>query len=65
MSAMDYSRLSLASDVQTLHSKIPATKAGLARWLEDYHSKLEMAWKLGAAMEPRMIMMMLSNVTDK
>eukprot|EP00975_Prorocentrum_lima_P032144 6751628-Prorocentrum_lima.AAC.1 len=31
MPAMDYSRLSLASDVQTLPSKIPSTKAGLAR----------------------------------
>eukprot|EP00975_Prorocentrum_lima_P020637 4341518-Prorocentrum_lima.AAC.1 len=30
MPAMDYSRLSLASDVQALPSKIPSTKAGLA-----------------------------------
>eukprot|EP00975_Prorocentrum_lima_P008273 1766650-Prorocentrum_lima.AAC.1 len=65
MPAMDYSRLSLASDVQTLPSKIPSTKAGLARWLEDYHSKLDMALKHGAALEPRMIMMRLTNVTDK
>eukprot|EP00975_Prorocentrum_lima_P024688 5189299-Prorocentrum_lima.AAC.1 len=32
MPAADYSRLSLASYVQTLPSKIPATKAGLAKW---------------------------------
>eukprot|EP00975_Prorocentrum_lima_P052398 10982423-Prorocentrum_lima.AAC.1 len=38
MPAADYSRLSMASDVQTLPSKVPATKAGLAKWLEDYHS---------------------------
>eukprot|EP00975_Prorocentrum_lima_P054498 11427825-Prorocentrum_lima.AAC.1 len=31
MPAIGYSRLSLARDVQTLPSKIPATKAGLAR----------------------------------
>eukprot|EP00975_Prorocentrum_lima_P048966 10245145-Prorocentrum_lima.AAC.1 len=61
MPAADYSRLSLASDVHTLPSKISATKAGLARWLEDYHSKLEMALKLGAALEPRRSMMMLTN----
>eukprot|EP00975_Prorocentrum_lima_P009627 2051524-Prorocentrum_lima.AAC.1 len=65
MPAADYSRLSMASYVQTLPSKIPATKAGLARWLEDYHSKLEMALKLAAHLEPRMIMMMLTNVIDK
>eukprot|EP00975_Prorocentrum_lima_P060386 12662109-Prorocentrum_lima.AAC.1 len=29
--AMDYSRLSLASKCRTLPSKIPSTKAGLAR----------------------------------
>eukprot|EP00975_Prorocentrum_lima_P030991 6505954-Prorocentrum_lima.AAC.1 len=63
--AMDYSRLSQASDVRTLPSKIPSTKAGLAIWLEDDHSKLEMALKLGAALEPRVIMMMRTNVTDK
>eukprot|EP00975_Prorocentrum_lima_P046037 9627711-Prorocentrum_lima.AAC.1 len=56
----------MASYVQTLPSKIPATKAGLARWLEDYHPTLEMALlKLGANVEPRMIMMMLTNVTDQ
>eukprot|EP00975_Prorocentrum_lima_P032903 6907922-Prorocentrum_lima.AAC.1 len=57
MPAMAFYRLSLASDVQTLPSKIPSTKAGLARWLAECHSKLEMALKLGAALEPRMIMM--------
>eukprot|EP00975_Prorocentrum_lima_P052499 11005585-Prorocentrum_lima.AAC.1 len=31
MPAADYSRLSTASDVLTLPSKIPATKAGLAK----------------------------------
>eukprot|EP00975_Prorocentrum_lima_P045488 9522879-Prorocentrum_lima.AAC.1 len=62
---MDYSRLSLASDIQTLPSTIPSTKAGLARWLEASHSKLEMALKLGAALEPRRIMRVLTNVTDK
>eukprot|EP00975_Prorocentrum_lima_P047157 9859851-Prorocentrum_lima.AAC.1 len=45
----------MASDVQTLPSKTPATKAGLAKWLEDYHSRLENgteAWcKPGAANE--------------
>eukprot|EP00975_Prorocentrum_lima_P052182 10930704-Prorocentrum_lima.AAC.1 len=30
--------LSMAGDVQTMPSQVPATKAGLARWLEDYHS---------------------------
>eukprot|EP00975_Prorocentrum_lima_P055485 11634804-Prorocentrum_lima.AAC.1 len=55
----------MASDVQTLPSKIPATEAGLANWLEDYHSTLEMALKLGANLEPRMLLMMLNNVTDR
>eukprot|EP00975_Prorocentrum_lima_P057986 12163703-Prorocentrum_lima.AAC.1 len=65
MPAMDFSRLSLAGDVHTLPSKIPASKAGLGRWLEEYHSKLEMALKLGAALEPRMKMMALTSVTDQ
>eukprot|EP00975_Prorocentrum_lima_P062584 12886415-Prorocentrum_lima.AAC.1 len=64
MPAMDSSRWSLASDVQTWPSKIPSTKAGLANCLEEYHSKLEMALKLGATLEPRMIMRMLTSVTD-
>eukprot|EP00975_Prorocentrum_lima_P052740 11054288-Prorocentrum_lima.AAC.1 len=38
MPAADYSGLSMASDVQTVPSQVPATKAGLAKWLEDYHS---------------------------
>eukprot|EP00975_Prorocentrum_lima_P055930 11724744-Prorocentrum_lima.AAC.1 len=33
MPAMDYSRLSLASDVQTMPSKIASAKAGLAKLL--------------------------------
>eukprot|EP00975_Prorocentrum_lima_P051203 10727775-Prorocentrum_lima.AAC.1 len=61
MPPADYTRLSTASDVQTLPSKIPATKAGFAKWLEDYHSRLEMAVKLGASLESRMIMIMLNN----
>eukprot|EP00975_Prorocentrum_lima_P019030 4007948-Prorocentrum_lima.AAC.1 len=61
MPAADYTRLSTASGVQTLPSKIPATEGGLARWLEDYHSRLERALKLGARLEPQMIMMMLNN----
>eukprot|EP00975_Prorocentrum_lima_P038452 8082866-Prorocentrum_lima.AAC.1 len=61
MHAMDFSRLSLAIGVQTLLSKIPSTKAGPARWLEEYHSQLEMALKLGAALEPRMIMILLTS----
>eukprot|EP00975_Prorocentrum_lima_P054950 11523274-Prorocentrum_lima.AAC.1 len=65
MPAAAYTSLSMASDVQTLPLKIPATKAGLAKWLEVYHSTLEMALKLGANMEARMLMMMLNNVTGK
>eukprot|EP00975_Prorocentrum_lima_P049063 10268706-Prorocentrum_lima.AAC.1 len=65
MPAEDYSRLSMASVVQTIPSQAPATKAGLARRLEDYHSRLEMAMKMNCALEPRMIMMMLANVTGK
>eukprot|EP00975_Prorocentrum_lima_P046619 9744173-Prorocentrum_lima.AAC.1 len=65
MPAMDFSIWSSASDAQTLPTKIPSTKAGLARWLEEYHSNLEMALKLGAALEPRMIVMVLTSVTDK
>eukprot|EP00975_Prorocentrum_lima_P066872 12911722-Prorocentrum_lima.AAC.1 len=65
MPAKDFSRLSLASDVQTQPSKIPSTMTGLAKWLEEYYSKLEMALELGAALEPRMIMLVLTVVVDK
>eukprot|EP00975_Prorocentrum_lima_P026048 5476974-Prorocentrum_lima.AAC.1 len=37
MPAADFSRLSMASDVQTMPNQVPATKAGLAKWLQDYH----------------------------
>eukprot|EP00975_Prorocentrum_lima_P049453 10344564-Prorocentrum_lima.AAC.1 len=46
-------------------TQVPSTKAGLGRWLEDYHSRLEMALKMNCPLEPRMIMMMLANVTGK
>eukprot|EP00975_Prorocentrum_lima_P010995 2336518-Prorocentrum_lima.AAC.1 len=46
MPAMDYSRLSMASEVQTSPSNIPSTKGGLAIWLEDYHSTWEIALEL-------------------
>eukprot|EP00975_Prorocentrum_lima_P067522 12915389-Prorocentrum_lima.AAC.1 len=36
--AEDYSRLSMTSHVQSMRSQVPDTKAGLARWLEDYLS---------------------------
>eukprot|EP00975_Prorocentrum_lima_P003940 859311-Prorocentrum_lima.AAC.1 len=48
MPARDFSRLSMASDVQTRPSNIPSTKTGLAERL------LEIEVKLGAALEPRM-----------
>eukprot|EP00975_Prorocentrum_lima_P047988 10034600-Prorocentrum_lima.AAC.1 len=32
---------------------------------EGYHSKLEMALKLGSALEPRVVMMVLTAVTEK
>eukprot|EP00975_Prorocentrum_lima_P048554 10157706-Prorocentrum_lima.AAC.1 len=38
MPAADYSRLSMASDVQTMPTQVPVAKAGLAKWLEDHHS---------------------------
>eukprot|EP00975_Prorocentrum_lima_P029241 6140231-Prorocentrum_lima.AAC.1 len=53
MPARDFSRLSMASDVQTKPSKAPSTKAGLAKWLEEHHYKVEMAAGLGCALEPR------------
>eukprot|EP00975_Prorocentrum_lima_P057594 12077041-Prorocentrum_lima.AAC.1 len=65
MPARDFSRLSMASDVQTRPSNVPSTKAGLVKWLEGYHSKLEMALKLGSALEPRVIMVLLTAVTEK
>eukprot|EP00975_Prorocentrum_lima_P059429 12457678-Prorocentrum_lima.AAC.1 len=55
----------MASDVQTRPSKVPSTKTGLAKWLEEYHPKLEMAVKIGAPLEPRMIMLVLSSAVDK
>eukprot|EP00975_Prorocentrum_lima_P056101 11763354-Prorocentrum_lima.AAC.1 len=46
MPARDFSRLSMASNVQTRPSKVPSAKTGLAKWLEEYHSTLETAVKL-------------------
>eukprot|EP00975_Prorocentrum_lima_P032673 6861795-Prorocentrum_lima.AAC.1 len=42
MPSRDYSRLSMARDEQTRPAKVPSTKTGLAKWLEEYHAKLEM-----------------------
>eukprot|EP00975_Prorocentrum_lima_P051060 10697525-Prorocentrum_lima.AAC.1 len=55
----------MASDVQTRPSKVPSTMTGLEKWLEEYHSKLGMAIKLGAALEARMIMLVWSSVVEK
>eukprot|EP00975_Prorocentrum_lima_P008508 1816435-Prorocentrum_lima.AAC.1 len=60
MPTRGFSRLSMASDVQTRPTKIPTTEVGLAKWLEEYYSKLEMANKLGCALEPRLIMIVLT-----
>eukprot|EP00975_Prorocentrum_lima_P023753 4998148-Prorocentrum_lima.AAC.1 len=60
MPATDFSILSLASDVQTRPSNTPSTQVGLAKWLEEYHSKLEMALKNGAALEPKRIILLLA-----
>eukprot|EP00975_Prorocentrum_lima_P016620 3523999-Prorocentrum_lima.AAC.2 len=65
MPADDFSRLSMASAVETMPTQVPATKAGLAGWLGDYHSRLEMALKMKCALEPRMIMTILVNVAGK
>eukprot|EP00975_Prorocentrum_lima_P021367 4503010-Prorocentrum_lima.AAC.1 len=48
----------MASDVQARPSKVPSTKAGLAKWLE-------MALYLGSTLEPRVIMMVLTADTEK
>eukprot|EP00975_Prorocentrum_lima_P019696 4147120-Prorocentrum_lima.AAC.1 len=55
----------MASYVQTRPSKVPSTKAGLAIWLEEYYSKLEMAVKLGCALEQRVIMLVLTSTVGK
>eukprot|EP00975_Prorocentrum_lima_P011166 2369338-Prorocentrum_lima.AAC.1 len=61
----EFSRLSMASYVQARPTKVPSTKTGLAQWLEEYYSKLEMALTLGCALEPRIIMRVLTYATEK
>eukprot|EP00975_Prorocentrum_lima_P000793 162917-Prorocentrum_lima.AAC.1 len=65
MPTRHFSRLSMASDVQTRPSQVPSTKVGLAKWLEEYCSKLEMAVKLGCALEPRVIMRVLTDAVAR
>eukprot|EP00975_Prorocentrum_lima_P054063 11337166-Prorocentrum_lima.AAC.1 len=60
MPTKDFWRLSMASDVQLRPAKVPSTKTGLAQWLEEYYSKLKMALELGCALEPRIIMQVLT-----
>eukprot|EP00975_Prorocentrum_lima_P070110 12930145-Prorocentrum_lima.AAC.1 len=65
MPGKDFSRLSMARDVQTKPTKAPSAKTGLAQWLEEYYSKLEMATQLGCAMEPRLSMQILTCAVEK
>eukprot|EP00975_Prorocentrum_lima_P040403 8480347-Prorocentrum_lima.AAC.1 len=64
MPTKDFSRVSMASDVQGRPTKVPSTKVGLAKSLEEYYSKLEMAGKLGRALEPRVIRIVLACAVD-
>eukprot|EP00975_Prorocentrum_lima_P063900 12894331-Prorocentrum_lima.AAC.1 len=65
MPTKDFSRLSMANDMQTRPTKAPSSKTGLAQWLDEHYSKLEMPTKLGCALEPRVIMQVLSYATEK
>eukprot|EP00975_Prorocentrum_lima_P044284 9284039-Prorocentrum_lima.AAC.1 len=65
MPTKDFSRLSMASYVQTKPTKVPSTKVGLAKLLEEYYSTLEMATQLGCALEPRVIMQVLTCAVEK
>eukprot|EP00975_Prorocentrum_lima_P037809 7954340-Prorocentrum_lima.AAC.1 len=65
MPTRDFSRFSMASDVQTRPSMVPSTKVCQAKWLEEYYSKLEMAVKLGCALEARVIMRALTGAVAR
>eukprot|EP00975_Prorocentrum_lima_P055896 11718859-Prorocentrum_lima.AAC.1 len=55
----------MASDVQTRPTKAPSTKVGLATWLEEYYSKLEMAGQLGCALEQGVIIIVLTCAVER
>eukprot|EP00975_Prorocentrum_lima_P062828 12887824-Prorocentrum_lima.AAC.1 len=61
----DFSRLSMVSDVQTKPTMAPSTTTGLAQRLEECYSTFEMATQLGCAMEPRVIMLVLTCAVEK
>eukprot|EP00975_Prorocentrum_lima_P040092 8421317-Prorocentrum_lima.AAC.1 len=56
MPTKDLSRMSIARELQAMMAKGPATMVGLASWLEDYATKLELGMRVGCLMEPRTIL---------
>eukprot|EP00975_Prorocentrum_lima_P031194 6548899-Prorocentrum_lima.AAC.1 len=64
MPTTDPSRMSVAQELQRPASRLPAARAQLANWLDDYIHKLDHGMKLGALQEPRTILIAVRDTME-
>eukprot|EP00975_Prorocentrum_lima_P010797 2294596-Prorocentrum_lima.AAC.1 len=56
--------MSLAQELQSRSTRVPSSKNGLANWLEDYATQLELGMGLHSLIEPRTIYAALNGAIE-